>query len=722
MSAKRQFRPKKERKMTNKILSREEFYSQDSLVIYKEFPEEIRRNYDYKVSVTQGDQTCPIPVYNHTMEYNLLGRMVGGDLYRRFAAFAFSGAQVRVDIKVGFDFDTYSVFPSAKNFKSSYKDGVISVYLDKPDYFGIILDDCTNTILSVIADLPEYPADVPAKDGDGVIYVDGWKDTEKGVLEITEPNTTLYIAPGAVLNARVMIEASATGTKVIGRGAILDPFEDIYHYDINFGGSEGRGYKMCIIKADNCLYDGPVCMDARCFNITTSGNNITVRNYKVFCSMMTSDGFTTGGKNSHFEHCWIYNGDNGIVMSGGDNHVYRDITIGTTCKALFPQIHTTNMFLEDIYVFRVGEPAITNVYNNTEPRNVSITINNFDLIDCTNLPAFFQGQNMGTLPKEITFNNVSLPTMSGKSDPHREKPNGTINNLIIMKNPEKLFTENYTLNFNNLYIDGKAIESFDDVVVNREYNNTYNISNDGTYTPCKRDLHTANYRSNGRVYVGAMRVGFGGEVVIENGEFYLPAKEITKYVRTTSQPTTTEINGALYVRSSDLALLDTVEKAEVISGDLHITLKQKKGNLLTPDEGKISRISENVCFLVDLVVEHEDGETIYACYAHRDECRGGISIMVTPEVKMYGAGKYTFSFDVRCDDETESVIKYGWNYDNIDNSYGVNLESTISRDWVRHTAELDVTEEMVSCEQFLVKINGTTMKKYSLKNLEITKN
>lgn len=708
--------------MTNKILSREEFYSQDSLVIYKEFPEEIRRNYDYKVSVTQGDQTCPIPVYNHTMEYNLLGRMVGGDLYRRFAAFAFSGAQVRVDIKVGFDFDTYSVFPSAKNFKSSYKDGVISVYLDKPDYFGIILDDCTNTILSVIADLPEYPADIPEKDGEGVIFVDSWRDTEDGILRITEPSTTLYIAPGAVLNARVLIEAEATGTKVIGRGAILDPFEDIYHYDINFGGSEGRGYKMCIIKADNCLYDGPVCMDARCFNITTGGNNITVRNYKVFCSMMTSDGFTTGGNNNHFEHCWIYNGDNGIVMSGGDHHVYRDITIGTTCKALFPQITTTNMYLENIYVFRVGEPAITNVYNNTEPRNVSITINNFDLIDCTNLPAFFQGQNMGTLPKEITFNNVSLPTMSGKSDPHREKPNGTINILAIMKNPEKLFTENYTLNFNNLYIDGKAIESFDDVVVNREFNNTYNISNDGTYTPCKRDLHIANYRSNGRVYVGAMRVGFGGEVVIENGEFYLPAKEITKYVRTTSQPTTTEINGALYVRSSDLALLDTVEKAEVISGDLHITLKQKKGNLLTPDEGKISRISENACFLVDLVVEHEGDDTIYACYAHRDECRGGISIMVTPEVKIYGAGDYTFSFDARCDDETESVIKYGWNYDNIDNSYGLDLEATIGGKWTHHNITLNVTEEMVACEQFLVKINGTTMKKYSLKNLEITKN
>ncbi len=707
--------------MTNKTLSREDFYSQDSLVIYKEFPEEIRRNHDYKVTVTQGDQTRSIPVYNHTMEYNLLGRMVGGDLYRRFATFAFSGAQVRVDIKVSFDFDTYSVFPSAKNFKSTYKDGVISVYLDKPDYFGIILDDCTNSILSVIADLPEYPADIPEKDGEGVIYVEGWKDTEKGVLEITEPNTTLYIAPGAILNARVTVEASAVGTKIIGRGAILDPFEDIYHYDINFGGSEGRGYKMCIIRADNCLYDGPVCMDARCFNITTGGNNITVRNYKVFCSMMTSDGFTTGGKNNHFEHCWIYNGDNGIVMSGGDHHVYRDITIGTTCKALFPQITTTNMYLENIYVFRVGEPAITNVYNNTTPRDVTITINNFDLIDCTNLPAFFQGQNMGTLDKEITFNNVSMPTMSGKSDPHKEKPDGIINNLVIMKNPEKLFTENYTLNFNNLYIDGKAIESFDDVAVNREYNNTYNISNDGTYTPCKRDMHVANYRSNGRVYVGALRVAFGGEVIIESGEFYLPAKEIVKFVRTNDEPKTTEINGVLYVKSSDLALLDTVEDAQVRSGDLHITMKQKKGNLLTPDEGKISRISENVCFQVDLVVEHEGDDTIYACYAHRDECRGGISIMVTPEVKMYGAGEYTFTFDARCDEGEDGKLYYGLVRDNADNYYRTDAESSLTGDWSRLSVTMSVTEDMLRDPLFIFRMTADKMVKYSLKNFAFSK-
>ena len=48
-------------------LTREEFYQQTQLVIYPEYPEKVNRIYDYKVTVTQGDRTEQLPVYNHTM-------------------------------------------------------------------------------------------------------------------------------------------------------------------------------------------------------------------------------------------------------------------------------------------------------------------------------------------------------------------------------------------------------------------------------------------------------------------------------------------------------------------------------------------------------------------------------------------------------------------------------------------------------------------------------
>ena len=80
-------------------MTEEEFRSQKQLVIYPEFPEQIRRIYDYDVSVTMDGSTERIPVYNHVVESNV-SRRSGADQYRRFSMFAFSGGQVRVDIKV----------------------------------------------------------------------------------------------------------------------------------------------------------------------------------------------------------------------------------------------------------------------------------------------------------------------------------------------------------------------------------------------------------------------------------------------------------------------------------------------------------------------------------------------------------------------------------------------------------------------------------------------
>jgi len=53
-------------------------------------------------------------------------------LNRRFCEFAFTG-EVRVDITVYRDFETYSVLPSAKRYRNEFHDGVISVWLNEND-------------------------------------------------------------------------------------------------------------------------------------------------------------------------------------------------------------------------------------------------------------------------------------------------------------------------------------------------------------------------------------------------------------------------------------------------------------------------------------------------------------------------------------------------------------------------------------------------------------
>ena len=238
----------------------------NQLIIYPEFDERIERDYLYHVSVTQGARTETLPVYNHTEDSRVNRNPIDGrraDEFRRFSTFAFAGEGVRVDIRVGRDFHDYAVMPARKRFRHSFKDGVISVYLDRPDYFVIRLDGGDHTNLAVFADAPE--TELP-REGEKTIVVDRWQEVEGGVLTLTEPHTTVYIPAGAVLNARIQVLAD--DCRIIGRGAIVDPVGDIYRYsaaELDTGG-------VILIKSVNrTLVDGIHFLDAKAFNLEVIG-------------------------------------------------------------------------------------------------------------------------------------------------------------------------------------------------------------------------------------------------------------------------------------------------------------------------------------------------------------------------------------------------------------------------------------------------------------------
>ena len=710
-----------------KLETKEEFYKKEQLVIYKEFPAQINRNYDYKVSVTQGDQTHSIPVYNHTMEYDDSGRGVGGNYYRRFSQFAFSGKQVRVDIKVGFDFSTYSVFPSAKQFESDFKDGVISVYLDEPDYFGIRLDDDDNTILSVFADLPEYPLDIPVKGDENVTYVEGWMDVENGLLNIDKPNSVLYIAPGAVVNARVNISSKASYSKVLGRGAILDAFSDIYKYDIREGGTEGTGWKLCMLNGEGTIFDGPILMDARCFNLTTGSTGVTVRNYKAMSSMMTTDGITAMGSDTTYEHCWIYCGDNGLVISWTKDQKYKDITIGTTCAAVFPQGNTNNIEIEDLYVFRANDGVVNNWYNSPYTKEVtsSVTMRNVDCVDLIACSRFFGGRNMGTIDdKTFKFININIGEITGTTSQHTSKEKKNVNRIVHMENPVEMFTENYTLNFTNLYVDGEAITNASQVLVVNNWRNIITFDNDGTYKPVKKDIHRVNWSAPGKVFLGDYRVSFASDVIKEGNELLVPADEFIKAARAKkSDAPTVEKNGIQYIKSSNLAKVDTVASARITNGSLYVTLKAPKGNLFLPDESQVSQIAEQTAWTVDMVTEDNDGDYIYTCHAHDEDVNGGLSIKITEEIKMYGAGTYTFAFQMR--GSNNGGIKYGWTMDDFDSTKTSYTTTNVESMWDDYEITINVTPSMIqNAELFTVKIAGSAagqMDYFSVRYLELYK-
>ncbi|MGN0852097.1 MAG: hypothetical protein ACI4Q3_01825 [Kiritimatiellia bacterium] len=448
------------------------------LVVYPEYPAQIARDYAYGVCVVQGGKKAALPVYNHTEQSILNGRTRGGDVNRRFCEFAFDGEPVRVDVRVAEDVACYKVFPARLNLKTAFKDGVISVWLDRPCYWGLQLNDYDKTILSVFADRPEDPAVVPARDKPGCLYVDGWLDAtrEDGVLEPGADVSEIYLAPGSVLNARLLLRRPKMF--VHGRGMVLDPMSDVFRFDQTKNTARG----LVRISGAGTTVDGIKLVDARTFNICSWANDVTLRNVKLLASMMCSDGFTMGGSGFRAENAWIYVGDNALVVSGAKGATFRDIVLGTSCAAIFPQGNNAGIVMENVDVFRADDGLINNWYNavlrrNTKWRETTTQMarkepgpqdlnhlshefffRNLSAVDCTLFSHFFSGRNMGTRPKTFGFEGVSIPPSTGKSD---WRAIGKTDGVAIdtRNDPKKwLVTDNYALTFTNLWVGGVRAE------------------------------------------------------------------------------------------------------------------------------------------------------------------------------------------------------------------------------------------------------------------------
>ncbi|MDO4576055.1 MAG: hypothetical protein Q4D98_12675 [Planctomycetia bacterium] len=476
----------------------------DTLVVYPEYPEEIRRDYAYGVTVTQNETTRDLVVYNHTERSILSGRSHGGDCYRRFCEFAFSGSPVRVDITVRQDISCYKVFPASRRLKSTFRDGVLSVWLDRPVYFGVQFNDDNNTILSLFADAPEDPESIPKKGEPGVLYVDSWLDApERDGRITTGPEIhEIYIAPGAVLNARLTIKGE--NTLVHGRGMILDPLSNIFRYDQT---KSSLGF-LCTAARNVTVRDVKL-IDARTFNYIAGSPETKLFNIKAMSSMMCTDGISFwGGPGTVVENAWLYVGDNALVLSGSQPLTIRNVAIGTSCAAIFPQSSfKTPVELENIDVFRCDEGLINNYYNGketpaTKPQTIALHFRNFTAVDATLFPWIFQGRNMGELPKTFVFENASFPESTGAS---HYLSIGKIGSMFRVTNgPKSLFTKNYTLDFTNLYVAGKRLTSLpDNRITGREWITIHLHEAETTdQIPLFPDRHEVDYRCPNKLFIG----------------------------------------------------------------------------------------------------------------------------------------------------------------------------------------------------------------------------
>jgi len=495
------------------------------IVVYPEYDARIERDYAYAVRVTQGSERRRLTVYNHCEKSILEPRTHGGDVNRRFCEFAFDGGPVRLDVAFCEDVKSYAVFPSRLGLKSAFRDGVLSVTLDKPVHFGMRINDSDKSILSVFADVPEDAAKVPRKGVPGVLYVDGWMDApgEDGVMTVDDSIREVYVAPGAVLNARLVVKSK--GAYIHGRGMMLDPFSDVFRFDQKK--NTRRGFLN--VYAPDVTVEDVKLVDTRTFNFMSWQRNVTFRNVKALSSMMCSDGMTCGGANFRVEGAWLYVGDNALVISGVKGAKFHNVAIGTSCNAIFPQGTNTGVAMDGVDVFRADEGLVRNVYNGVLRRNTKwnemdtgaakkepgpqdlahqrqeFLFRNMSAVDCVLFSSFFVGGNMGTLPKTFGFENVSVPFCTGKADWRAIGEKGGVAVNILHDSKKWLDTTGYEMAFTNFWMGGSRIDAMPPTLVKNADRVSVAITNtrDVPAIPVVADRHEVNWTCPCKRYIGA---------------------------------------------------------------------------------------------------------------------------------------------------------------------------------------------------------------------------
>ena len=718
------------------------WYANSQLITYPEYPEQIARDYTYSVSVSQSGDTKDMDVYNQTEAFFYQNRFDGGDVNRRFCEFAFSGAPVTVHVKVNRDFDTYAVVPTSKGFASSYEDGVISVTMTKPEQLVIMLDDDVNTALCVFADAPE--TNVPSKTDPSVIYVEGWNnvtinDAQKatlanGILTITQSTkenpTKLYIAPGAVLVARVVTTTGADRVQIFGRGAILDPASLIYHesehgFDVSSStDSSGSQYLVQINGWTSTIKDIKL-LDSRRFNLHLNQGYSNVQNVKILSTMMTSDGITTSAAGAdtddtgYIRDCFVYCGDNALVThvgNGQKGYAFENITIGTTCSAIYPQYHANSTFT-DIYVFRADEGLISFKHGNGSSDTKYITVNNLDALDCVRTPWLFHAESQGSAEKVLTLNKVLMRYTTGSSGTGTAPASGkTVFHFSTLS-----AGSNFTFNITDMYVAGTLIRN--ESQISSPSKGTYTFATQiATPSVLSGSYETANYTYQSKVMLGYRELFLDVKPVKQGDTWYLPYEEIASYLAIAPQdPVTTWIGGVEMISLSNLlasggvtaASYDGTTGAIKLTPAINSTVNLLKENYLFASNYNPLYYKNKTLYLE---ANDENGEWVYTAESS-SEGSGGIMRMILDVYRQYGKGTYTVSFDYKA----SASFTVGIGVDHTEARYSQRVSSVSSTTWKSGSVTFEITDDPASVEQMALWFKVSSGNTISLKNISMTK-
>ncbi|MFF8394075.1 glycosyl hydrolase family 28 protein [Streptomyces sp. NPDC016172] len=300
------------------------------------------------------------------------------------AMFDFSGTvEVEVTYNPG-SAEKFRIRPDSYGIKPEVLGSTARFTLDRPRNVVVQVDDKIFDCLHLFANPLEQ--DVPAEGDKKVMYFGpGFHTPTDGVLKVPS-NTTVYLAPGAVVQAHMNIEG-VENSRIIGRGVL---------YNSKWGA-------MFIRKCENVTIDGITILNPRYENVRVAeSQNLTIKNLRAFSHQGWGDGIQLYcSENITIDGCFLRTSDDSIALYTHRWDFYGD---------------TRNITVKNCSLWAdVAHPINIGVHGNSENPEMLENLNfeNIDILDHREPQVTYQGAiafmvGDSNLVRDVKFDNIRV--------------------------------------------------------------------------------------------------------------------------------------------------------------------------------------------------------------------------------------------------------------------------------------------------------------------------
>ncbi|MCX5527546.1 glycosyl hydrolase family 28 protein [Streptomyces bobili] len=301
-----------------------------------------------------------------------------------WAAFDFSGTvEVEVTYNPGGG-EKFRIRPDSYGIKPEVLGSTARFTLDRPRNVVVQVDDKTFDCLHLFANpLEENP---PAEGDKHVMYFGpGYHAPANGELKVPS-NTTVYLAPGAVVNAFVDVQG-VENSRIIGRGVLYN----------------SKSGAMLIRKCENVTIDGITILNPRYENVRVAeSQNITIKNLRAFSHQGWGDGIQLYcSENITVDGCFLRTSDDCVALYTHRWDFYGD---------------TRNITVKNCSLWAdVAHPINIGVHGNSENPEMleNLTYENIDILDHREPQVTYQGAiafmvGDSNIVRDVKFDNVRV--------------------------------------------------------------------------------------------------------------------------------------------------------------------------------------------------------------------------------------------------------------------------------------------------------------------------